>query len=101
MDVNKRVRELEAREALALPLIQRWLEVGNRDWVGFQKQVEKYLGVNQPEPIPTNVWFDASMGKFYDAFYDFREMGETFHHQWFHRRAEFPAYKRNLIGTWP
>lgn len=53
MDVNKRVRELEVREAQALPLIQRWLEVDTKhDWSGFQKQVEEYLGVNQPEPIP-------------------------------------------------
>lgn len=101
MDVNKRVRELEAREALALPLIQRWLEVGNRDWGGFQKQVEKYLGVNQPEPIPKNVAFDASTEEFYDTFYDFRTMGDEFRKKWFTRYAEFPEFRRNCIGTWP
>lgn len=99
VEAEKKIRELEGRDVQARYFVGRWLETDKKhNWVGFQEGVEKFLGINEQMPIPKNVWFNVSMGTFYDLFYDFREMGEKFHHQWYHRRAEFPTYKRNLVG---
>lgn len=99
---TKEIRELKKRDDEARYLVARWIEPKeNHNWDGWQAQVEKFLGVNQPEPIPKNVAFDASTEEFYDTFYDFRTMGDEFRKKWFTRYAEFPVFRRNLIGTWP
>lgn len=96
----KRIAELEEREMEATQLVERWLQTDKKhDWVGFQKRVEKYLGVNQPEPIPPGIMWRGEHGNFYNA--QNKGQGEAFLVKWFDRRQEFPSYLRDCIGTWP
>lgn len=98
---TKEIRELKKRDDEARYLVARWIEPKEKhNWDGFQAQVEKFLGVNQPEPIPKNVRWDESMDDFYDTFYDFRSMGKNFREAWIDRKSEFTTM-RNLVGTWP
>lgn len=100
IDLNKTIRELTARDEEAQYLVARWLEPGEKhDWTGFQKQVEKFLGVNQPEPIPPGIMWRGEHGNFYNA--QNKGQGEAFLVKWFDRRQEFPSYLRDCIGTWP
>lgn len=100
MDLNKTIRDMTARDEEAQYLVARWLEPGEKhDWTGFQKQVEKFLGVNQPEPIPLGIQWRTEQGNFYDIHN--KGQGEAFLTKWYERRHEFPAYTRDCIGTWP
>lgn len=100
MDVNKTVQQLERREDEAQYLIERWLEVDKQhDWTGFQKQVEKYLGVNQKEEIPQYIHYVLENDNFYDAYN--KGMGEEFYTKWRDRKDEFPQFNANCVGTWP